>query len=92
MTKTKDQKWEKRFMCSNFTKGMSIDTGCEIMSFIEEEIAKAREEKRDEIEKILSKVTQQVFDMAIGDSEDFERGFKQGFEVCWNKMLDSIEK
>ena len=61
-------------------------------SFIRQLLAQELRGLRMEIEKNLSNVTQQPFDMAIGDSKDFERGFKQGFKVCWNKMLDELVK
>ena len=100
MTKKKQADWEKRFD-EKFGSGIetkspiAIDAVGEyaevylddIKQFIKQELKRERERLR----KKLERVCQEPFDMAIGDSKDFERGFKQGFEVCWNKMLDATD-
>jgi len=68
---------------------------CEIEkleTFISQQISLAKKEMGQALRKKVYNVTQEKFDMAIGDSRDFERGFRQGFEVCWSKILDATKK
>ena len=47
--------------------------------------------QREEIEKELLRVVRKPNDMSIGDSKDFKRGFRQGFEVCWMRVKAKLK-
>jgi len=55
---------------------------------IADAIVEREKKSRKEVVEEVREVKLERFDMAILESEDFERGFRQGFEVCWNKCLD----
>lgn len=77
-----------------FMLGLSYKHDNEITLCIDdvwEYIQQQREEMVKALREKVYNVTRERFDMAIFDSEDFERGFRQGFEVCWNKIIDKID-
>ncbi len=55
--------------------------------------------EQDTISEIEGEISKKIkikkLDVAIGESEDFGRGFRQGFEICeWKilKLLDKLKK
>ena len=91
MTKQTKKSWEKELeniacwevCCAGLSSTPIEETQYfELNKFIRKLLAKQREE----IEKELLRVVRKPNDMSIGDSKDFKRGFRQGFEVCWMRV------